>query len=212
MNTLPNKVRLDRYDQSWYSRGRGGMIVLLWWFIQGTLFRFSLHPMYRWRAFLLRLFGADVGRGVQVRSTAKFTYPWKVRIGEYSWIGDHVEFYSLDEIQVGSHCVISQNSYLCTGSHNIRDPHFGLVTKPITIGDGAWIASDVFVYPGVDIGVMGAVAARSTVTRNVPSNEIHAGTPASFVKHRFLEDSEEMHDPARETQQTSRAVMKEVMG
>lgn len=182
---MKNKIRLDLYDQSWYSRGRSGLIVLLWWFVQGSLFRFSLHHMYGWRNFLLRRFGAKIGKRVQIRASARFTYPWKVEIGDYSWVGDHVEFYSLDRIVVGDHCVISQNSYLCTGSHDINDPHFSLITKPIYIQDGAWVASDVFVYPGVTLGEMSVVAARSTVTRNVPSNEVFAGSPAQFIKHRF---------------------------
>ncbi|WP_199620937.1 WcaF family extracellular polysaccharide biosynthesis acetyltransferase [Paenibacillus alkalitolerans] len=185
---MKNVVRLDLYDQSWYSRGRSNLIVLLWWFIQGTLFRYSIHNMYGWRRSLLRLFGAKIGRGVQVRATAKFTYPWKVEIGDYTWIGDNVEFYSLDHIRIGKHCVISQNTYLCTGSHNIHDPHFGLITKVIAIHDGAWVASDVFVYPGVMIGEMAVVAARSTVMKDVPQNEIHAGSPAKFLKKRFEEE------------------------
>ncbi|MDO3675754.1 WcaF family extracellular polysaccharide biosynthesis acetyltransferase [Paenibacillus ehimensis] len=184
---MKNRIRLDLYNQDWYSRGRSNAVVLLWWFVQGTLFRFSLHNMYGWRRFLLRLFGAKIGRGVQVRATAKFTYPWKVTIGDYSWIGDNVEFYSLDRIEVGEHCVVSQHCYLCTGSHDMTDEAFGLVTRPIVIRDGAWIASDVFVYPGVTVGVMGVVAARSTVVKDVPANQVFAGTPAKFVKERFQE-------------------------
>lgn len=180
-----NRIRLDSYDQSNYSRGRSNAIVLLWWFIQGTVFRFSIHNMYGWRRLLLKLFGAKVGESVQVRPTAKFTYPWKVEIGDYTWIGDHVEFYSLDHIIIGKHCIISQNSYLCTGSHELQDPSFSLVTKPIMIKDGAWVASDVFVYPGVTINEMAVAGARSTVTKSIPYNEIHAGSPARFIKERF---------------------------
>jgi putative colanic acid biosynthesis acetyltransferase WcaF len=182
-----NMIRLDLYNQDWYSRGRSNFIVLLWWFVQGTLFRFSLHQMYGWRRLLLRLFGAKIGHQVRIRPTAAFTYPWKVSIDDYSWIGAGVEFYSLDTITVGKHCVISQNSYLCTGSHDLTDIQFGLVTKPIEIKDGAWIASDVFVYPGVTLGEMAVVAARSTVTKDVPADEIHAGTPAIYMKHRFFQ-------------------------
>lgn len=181
-------IDLSRYDQSWYSRGKNGMVVLLWWFIQGTIFRFSLHNMYHWRNFLLRSFGAKIGKEVKIRATAKFTYPWKVSIGDYSWIGDNTQFYSLDEIHVGSNCVISQESYLCTGSHDIKDPHFGLITKPIVIKDGAWVASDVFVYPGVTINELAVVSARSTVTKDIPANEVHAGSPAKFIKKRFEEE------------------------
>jgi putative colanic acid biosynthesis acetyltransferase WcaF len=181
-----NRIRLDLYNQESYSRGRSNLVVLLWWFVQGTLFRFSLHQMYSWRSMLLRLFGAEIGKNVKIRPSAKFTYPWKVAIDDFSWVGDFVEFYSLDTITVGKHCVISQNSYLCTGSHDITDIHFGLITKPILIKDGVWVASDVFVYPGVTLEEMAVVAARSTVTNNVPAEEIYAGTPAQYIKHRFL--------------------------
>jgi putative colanic acid biosynthesis acetyltransferase WcaF len=181
-----NRIRLDLYNQESYSRGRSNLVVLLWWFVQGTLFRFSLHQMYSWRSMLLRLFGAEIGKNVKIRPSAKFTYPWKVAIDDFSWVGDFVEFYSLDTITVGKHCVISQNSYLCTGSHDLTDIHFGLITKPILIKDGVWVASDVFVYPGVTLEEMAVIAARSTVTSNVPAEEIYAGTPAQYIKHRFL--------------------------
>ncbi|MBT2257838.1 putative colanic acid biosynthesis acetyltransferase [Priestia megaterium] len=182
------KINLSNYSQENYSRGRSTIIVLLWWVVQATIFRYSLHNMYAWRSFLLRLFGAQVGKGIKVRSSAKFTYPWKVSIGDYSWIGDNVQFYSLDEIHIGSNCVVSQESYLCTGSHDIKDPHFGLITKPVVIKDGAWVASDVFVYPGVTINEMAVVAARSTVIKDIPAKEVHAGSPAKYVKKRFEED------------------------
>ncbi|MCK6259018.1 WcaF family extracellular polysaccharide biosynthesis acetyltransferase [Fictibacillus sp. KIGAM418] len=182
---MKNKVNLSKYNQSWYRRGKPTVIILLWWFIQGTIFRYSIHNMYTWRNQLLRLFGARIGMGVKIRASAKFTYPWKVSIGNNSWIGDNVEFYSLDNIDIGNNCVVSQNTYLCTGSHEIEDPYFGLVTKPINIKDGAWVASDVFVHPGVIINEMAVVAARSTVLKEIPMNEIHAGTPTKFVKKRF---------------------------
>ena len=178
-------IDLSKYNQDGYSRGRNSITVLLWWIGQGTLFRFSIHNMYKWRNFLLKMFGAKVGNGVKIRPTAYFTYPWKVSIGENSWIGDHVKLYSLDEIIIGSNCVISQECYLCTGSHNLTDPHFGLMTQPIHIGDGAWIATDVFIYPGVTVSELAVVAARSTVLKDVNYNEVHAGSPAKFIKNRF---------------------------
>lgn len=156
--------------------------------MQGTLFRFSFHNMYGWRSLLLKLFGAKIGKSVKIRASAKFTYPWKVSIGDHTWIGDNVKLYSLDHINIGSHCVVSQESYLCTGSHKIDDPNFSLITKPIVIKDGAWIASDVFVYPGITINNMAVVAARSTVTKDIPANEVYAGNPAKYVKKRFKDE------------------------
>lgn len=188
MRQNKSAVNLNDYNQDEYDRGKSGLFILLWWIVQSTLFRFSLHNAYKWRASILRMFGGKVGKYTKIRASSKFHYPWKVSIGDYSWIGDNVKFYSLDEIHVGSNCVVSQESYLCTGSHNIKDPHFGLITKPIVIKDGAWVASDVFVYPGITINEKAVVAARSTVTKDIPANEVHAGSPAKYIKKRLEED------------------------
>ena len=87
-------------------RGRPSWFVQLWWFVQNTLFRLSPQILYPWRRFLLRLFGASVGDGVLVRPSVRITYPWKVRIGDYSWLGDDVVLYSLGEIVIGRNTVI----------------------------------------------------------------------------------------------------------
>lgn len=179
-------MNLKSYSQDDYSRGRNSLIVLMWWFIQGTIFRFSLHNMYEFRAMLLRLFGAKIGEGTKIRSSAKFTYPWKVSIGDYSWIGDEVQFYSLDNILVGNNAVISQKSYLCTGSHDINNSKFSLMTNPIVIEDGSWIAADCFIHPGVVIAKGSVIAARSTVLKSTEANFIYAGNPAKKIKQKEI--------------------------
>lgn len=179
-------IDLSKYDQSWYSRGKSSLTILIWWFIQGTIFRFSLHNMYGYRRFLLRLFGAKIGKGVRIRPSAKFTYPWKVEIGDYSWVGDNVELYSLDNICIGSHCVISQKAYLCTGNHDIEDRAFGLITKPITIENYAWVGADSFIGLGVSIGKGSVIGARSSVFKSVEPWGIYYGNPLQFVKKRKI--------------------------
>jgi putative colanic acid biosynthesis acetyltransferase WcaF len=170
-------IDLRHYDQSWFDRGRPGWYILLWWLVQAVVFPLTPHFLHSARAAILRVFGAKIGRGVTIRPTARFTYPWKVTIGDHSWIGDDVVLYSLDQITIGAHCVISQKTYLCTGSHNIHDPAFGLQTAPITIGNGVWIAADCFVTPGVEIGANAVVGARSTVFKNMPSQQVCWGNP-----------------------------------
>lgn len=170
-------VDLRRYDQSWFQRGRPGWLILLWWLVQAVVFPLTPQPLSQLRVGLLRLFGARIGQGVLIRPTARFTYPWKITIGDYSWIGDDVVFYSLDEIQVGQQCVISQNSYLCTGSHEPGDRAFGLKTNPIRIGNGVWVAADCFVGPGVWIGANALVGARSSVFGDLPAGYVCLGSP-----------------------------------
>jgi putative colanic acid biosynthesis acetyltransferase WcaF len=170
-------VDLRQYDQSDFDRGRPGWYILLWWFVQAIAFPLTLHSFHSPRRALLRLFGARIGTGVVIRPTARFTYPWKISIGDYSWIGDDVVLYSLDEINIGSHCVISQKSYLCTGSHDIKDPAFGLKTASITIGNGVWIAADCFIASGVQIGANAVIGARSSVFSHMPEGQVCAGNP-----------------------------------
>lgn len=173
----PPLIDLRRYDQSHFDRGRPGWLILLWWLVQAIVFPLTLHSMHGVRIAVLRWFGARIGQGVMIRPTARFTYPWKVTIGDYSWIGDDVVLYSLDQIAIGSHCVISQRSYLCTGSHDIADPAFSLQTAPIQIGNGAWIATDCFVAPGVIIGANAVIGVRSNVMKDMPAQQVCWGNP-----------------------------------
>jgi len=170
-------VDLRKYDQSWFDRGRPAWYILLWWLVQAIVFSLTPQPLNILRCALLRLFGARIGKGVLIRPTARFTYPWKVTIGNYSWIGDNVVLYSLDQIRIGEHCVISQKSYLCTGSHDLQDPAFGLKTASITIDNGAWVAADCFIAPGVQIGANAVIGARSSVFTNMPSGQVCWGSP-----------------------------------
>lgn len=165
-------------------RGRSALIVQLWWIVQATLFAWSPQFMYAWRRFLLRLFGARIGKGVIIRPTARVTYPWKLSVGDYAWVGDHVELYTLGEISIGAHAVVSQRSYLCTGSHDYNQTAFDIYSTAICVEEQAWLASDVFVAPGVTIGRGAVIGARSTVLKNIPEAMICAGYPAKVIKPR----------------------------
>jgi putative colanic acid biosynthesis acetyltransferase WcaF len=173
----PAWVDLSQYNQSGFDRGRPGWIILLWWLVQAIVFPLSPHPYNGLRVGLLRLFGAKIGKDVIIRPTARFTYPWKIEIGDSCWIGDDVVFYSLDRIQLGQHCVISQRSYLCTGSHDAHDPTFALKTAPIVIGNGVWVAANCFVSLGVQIGSNTIVGACSSVLNHLPAQAVCWGNP-----------------------------------
>lgn len=168
-------------------RGRSAIIVQLWWIVQGTLFAMSPQFLYGWRRFLLRSFGAEIGKNVIIRPTAQITFPWKIKIGDYSWIGDDVVLYSLGDILIGKNSVISQKSYICTGSHDYTKSDFLILAKKIVIGDGCWLATDVFVSPGVTIKSGVVVGARSTVINDLDSNSVYVGSPVRFIKKRKIE-------------------------
>lgn len=162
-------------------RGASAITVQLWWITQALLFHTSPQFLYSWRRALLRLFGAKIGRGVIIRPSVRVTYPWKLEIGDYSWIGDSVELYNLGNIRIGNHCVVSQYSYLCTGSHDFRSTTFDIFSKDITVLDEAWIAAGVFVHPGVTIGNGSVVGARSILSTDTEPMGIYVGQPATKI-------------------------------
>ena len=166
-------------------RGRSALMVQLWWLVQATLFRGSPQVCYGFRRWLLRRFGAQIGKGVIVRPSATLTYPWRIRIGDHSWIGDDVVIYSFAEITIGNDVVISQKSYLCAGTHDYRSQDFSIQALPIVIEDQAWVAADVFVAPGVTVGKGAVVGSRSSVFTNLPSMMVCIGSPARPVRPRI---------------------------
>jgi len=193
MNSPDNKThhyqRLNAFQLPSGFRGRSAVTVQAWWLVQATLFAWSPQFMYGWRRFLLRLFGANIAQGVLIRPSATITYPWKVKIGDFSWVGDEVVLYSLGEIEIGKHSVISQRSYICTASHNYTSPDFSIHANKNTIDDEAWIATDVFIAPGVTIGRGCVVRARSSVFSDMPSGMICGGSPAKSIRPRASNES-----------------------
>jgi len=166
-------------------RGRSKVTVQIWWIVQATLFAWSPQVLFGWRRFILRAFGAKIGKNVNFRSSVKITYPWKLTVGDYSWIGDDCVLYSLGEIKIGSHVVISQRSYLNTGGHDYDKIAFDTFVKPIAIENECWITTDVYIAPGVTIGEGTIVSARSSVFKDLPKGKIYSGTPARLIGDRL---------------------------
>lgn len=160
------------------------ILRLLWMITAALLFRLSPTPLHFWRTFLLRCFGAKVGFGAHVYPAVKIWAPWNLEIGEETGIANGVTLYSQGKIRIGKRAVISQGSHLCAGTHDFEQPGFPLITKPITIGDHAWLAAEVFVHPGVSIGEGCVIGARSVVTKDLPEWMVCSGFPAKVLRAR----------------------------
>lgn len=160
----------------------------LWQLVWLLLFRPTPVPLHRWRALLLRLFGAKIGPGTLIYPSARIWAPWQLEMAERSVLGPEVDCYCVDRITLGAGAVVSQYSYLCTASHDHTRRAHPLITAPISIGAGAWITADVFVAPGVTIGEMSVVLARSTVLSDLPPWRICGGYPARDCgERRFID-------------------------
>ena len=144
------------------------------------------NPFSGIRIFLLRLFGAKIGKGVVVKPGVNIKYPWNLSIGNYTWIGENVWIDNLTHISIGNDVCISQGAYLLTGNHDFSKKTFDLMVKPITIEDGVWIGAKVIVCPGVTAESHAVLTAGSVATKNLAAYTIYSGHPAAAVKERSI--------------------------
>ena len=161
----------------------------IWSFINKTLFRIC-PPHFgifrKSRVLMLRAFGADVSMKASIHPSANIDFPWRLKIGENSSVGKDAWLYCLNSITIGKNSCIGQEVYILTGSHDISSSHFDLVTKPIKIGDGVWIATSSAILPGVTLSDMTVVAAGSVVIKNTEKYDVVGGNPAKFIKKREI--------------------------
>ncbi|MGC8625841.1 MAG: putative colanic acid biosynthesis acetyltransferase [Phycisphaerae bacterium] len=159
---------------------------LLWSIVQNTLYRYSFHTWSRWRVLLLRIFGAKVDRSCTIRRTSKVYYPWLLAMGDLACLGDDVVVYNLGLVTLGARCSLSQEAYICAGTHDYTSLAMPLVTAPITVGADAWICARAFVGPGVTVGDGAVVGACAVAMKDVPPWTVVAGNPARAVKKREM--------------------------
>jgi len=148
------------------------------------LWRCSPRWFWGWRSALLGLFGARIGPGVLIYPAARIHQPWNLAVGPRSTIAWNVTLYCLGPLTIGADAVISQGAHLCAGDHDIRDPSFPLLKRPICVGNEVWIAAEAFIGPSVSIGDRAVVGARAVVVRDVPPGAVVAGNPARVVGQR----------------------------
>ena len=156
----------------------------LWLCVQSTLFRWSPRPWHGVRAWLLRCFGADIPGPVVIFPTARIVFPKKLTLAPHSMVGPHVNLYNLAAITLEHGANLSQHCHLCAGTHDFTRWEMPLVTRPIVIGRNAWLGADVFVGPGVTVGELCVVGARSVVVKDLPPRKICLGSPCRPVKDR----------------------------
>jgi len=151
--------------------------------------------MWRWRRVLLSAFGAKLAGSCDVRGTAKIWFPANLVMENWTTLAEGVICYNVAPITIGEMAIVSQRAFLCTASHNIYHPHFGLTAKPIFIGAYSWVGSEAFVGPGVVIGKGAVLAARGSAFANLDPWNVYRGNPAQQIKTRpDLTDPERKYD------------------
>jgi putative colanic acid biosynthesis acetyltransferase WcaF len=158
----------------------------LWQYIVRPVFYATPGSANGLRIAILRAMGAKIGHTCLIQPKVNVLMPWNLKIGNCVAIDHHVEIYNFAMVSINDMTVISQRSYLCTGSHDYTHPHMPLIWKPITIGSECWVAAEVFVAPGVEIDNGTVIGARSVVTSNMPAWTVCAGNPCRPIKARVI--------------------------
>lgn len=187
-------IDLSRAGNADGIRTRSKITELLWYFTEMAVLYNPLVLSSRMRALALRMFGAQIGQGVVLRSRLRVKYPWKLAIGDHCWIGEDVWIHNQDEVRIGKHCVVSQGTFITTGSHDTRKT-MGLVTRPVVLEDGAWVTSRCIVLMGVTVGHNSIITPGSVVHKTVPPMGVYGGNPLKFIQERSidLENLDQQH-------------------
>ncbi len=179
-------IDLSKAGNGDFETGRSKLFIGLWLLVEWIFVTNSLQISSKLRIMALRSFGATIGEGVIMRQRIRVKFPWRLTIGERCWIGEGVWIHNQGELSIGADTVVSQESFLTTGSHDIRS-NMNLVIKPVRIGNGVWITSRCMVLSGVEIGDNALILPGSVVDRSVDPQSIYGGVPARFIKRREMD-------------------------
>lgn len=160
------------------------MFRTLWGITWTLLAAWTPPPMHAWRRTLLRAFGAKIGVKARIYGSTRVWYPPNLDMGAYSVIGPGTLVYNQDHVVLKEFANVAQRAHLCTGSHDIDDPNFQLITRPITLQRHAWVASDAFVGPGVTLEEGAVLGARGVAFRSIPAWTVMSGNPAREIRKR----------------------------
>lgn len=166
----------------------GNRLTRIGWGLAWLLLaRFTPPPLHAWRRLVLRAFGARVGRGARIHGSAMIWLPANLELGEQVLIGPGARIYNQGAIRIGARSVISQRAHLCASTHYISDPHFQLLLRPITIGQGCWVAAEACVGPGVTMHDRAVLGARGALFGDAAPDGVYSGNPAVLFKQRGLD-------------------------
>jgi putative colanic acid biosynthesis acetyltransferase WcaF len=182
-----SQTDLSAYNNHPYHPGGNALKRLLWLYISALFFKTSLVPVSGFKAFLLRLFGAKIGKGVIIKPCVNIKYPWHLTIGNHTWIGENVWIDCLVPVTIGANVCLSQGAHLLTGSHNYKKTTFDLITGGIILEDGVWIGARAIVNQGITIASHAVLTTGSVATKDLEAYAVYQGNPAVKVRPRVIE-------------------------
>lgn len=181
-----SKVRLDTFNNEWYRPG-SKVKRISWYFVNAVFLNSYWLPVSSFKVFLLKMFGAQVGKGVVIKPKVNIKYPWKLTVGNHVWIGEKVWIDNLDQVTLQDHVCLSQGALILIGNHNFKKSTFDLMIAPVVVEEGAWVGARSTVLGGATIATHAIIAVNSVAPKKTEAYGIYRGNPAEKVTTRKIE-------------------------
>lgn len=178
----PPLIKLNSFSNNSFDREASSMKEAVWILCKVLFFLLPIPLPSKLRVSILQLFGATIGKDTVIREGVNIKFPWKLKLGDHVWLGERVVILNLDKVIIGDHVCISQETFLCTGSHDFDQGTFDLIVKEIEIKNHCWLGARSFIAPGVTIGEASFINACSLVRKNIPKGSRVSGNPATISK------------------------------
>ena len=166
--------------------GAGKLKQVCWYFTNILFFKSALNISSGLKVFLLKLYGAKLGEGVVIKPKVNIKFPWKLSIGNNSWLGEEVWIDNLSTVIIGSNVTLSQGSLLLTGTHDHTMVTFDFISLPVILEDGVWIGAKAVVYGGVTCKTHSILGINAVAETNLSAYTIYKGNPAVPVLMRVI--------------------------
>jgi len=191
-----SRVRNDLFDKRVnFDLGRPRFVYMAWYLIKCAFFLSSFPWPSGIKSWLLRIFGAKVGEGVYWKPRVNIYFPWKLAVGDFTWVGEEVCIINFECVSIGANCCLSQRAVLCSGNHDYRSLNMQYRHAPIILEDGSWVGSCSFIAPGVIIGADAVIAAMSLVTTSLEGGWVYSGNPCARIRRRWAGQAEKNTQP-----------------
>lgn len=181
------KVDLSLYQNNLHQPA--GLIKrIVWYYVNLLFFKSGLFPIYKIKIFLLKMFGASIGKNVVIKPSVNIKYPWNLQLGNNVWIGENVWIDNLVKVNIGNNVCISQGAVIINGSHDYKKSTFDLMISPVSIEDCVWICAKSMIFGGTFIEKNVVLSAGSCASGKLEKNGIYRGNPAIRIKERAITD------------------------
>ena len=179
-------TNLSTYNTSFLKPGGNPLKRVIWFYFNSLFLKSSMLPINGLKVFLLKVFGAKIGKNVTIKPCVNIKYPWNLVIGDNTCVGENVWIDSLVPIIIGCNVCLSQGALLLTGSHNYKKTTFDLLVDKIILEDGVWIGAGAIVNKGITAGSHAVLTSGSVANKNLEPYFIYQGNPAVKTRERVI--------------------------